>query len=152
MTTLVPADFKIPLCVETADFIIRPLMISDAVKDYDAVMTSLDHLQGIFGPESDWPTRELSLEQDIIDLGWHQKEFQRRSSFAYTVMSPDQSTCLGCLYIYPHEAADYDAKVYCWVRASHASLLDQILFARLQDWLKRDWPFINIEFPGRTPS
>lgn len=152
MKPFVPVDFAIPMRVETLEFIIRPLLITDAIKDYDAVMTSLEHLHGIFGTDSDWPTTTLTLEQDIIDLGWHHKEFQRRSSFAYTVMSTDETKCLGCLYIYPHESEQYDAKVYCWIRASHARTLDKMLFSALQDWLKTCWPLTNIEFPGRTPD
>jgi len=77
------------------------LTVNDVIKDYDAVMSSLNHLQGIFGPNSTWPEADLTLEQDLIDLGWHQKEFQIRSSFAYTVVSPDETRVLGCLYIFP---------------------------------------------------
>jgi hypothetical protein len=43
----------------------------------------------------------LTLEQNLIDLGWHQKEFQRRRSFAYTVVHPSESQVLGCVYINP---------------------------------------------------
>lgn len=77
------------------------MTVNDVIKDYDAVMSSLNHLQGIFGPNSTWPEADLTLEQDLIDLGWHQKEFQIRSSFAYTVVSPDETRVLGCLYIFP---------------------------------------------------
>ncbi|HTQ08616.1 MAG TPA: hypothetical protein VMI31_00950, partial [Fimbriimonadaceae bacterium] len=73
----------------------RALTVNDVVKDYDAVMTSIDHLQGVFGEHSTWPSPNMTLEQDLIDLGWHQKEFQKRSSFAYTMMSLDERQCLG---------------------------------------------------------
>jgi hypothetical protein len=49
------------------------------------------------------------LEQDLIDLGWHQKEFQRRSSFDYAVMSLDETRLLGCVHVDPPEKASYDA-------------------------------------------
>ncbi len=65
------------------------LIVNDVVKDYDAVMTSLDHLKGVFGPKSYWPSAELTFEQDLIDLGWHQKEFQIRRSCTYTIVSLD---------------------------------------------------------------
>jgi hypothetical protein len=90
----VPLDFNIPEKLETEKFRLRMLTVNDVVKDYDAVMTSIDHLKGVFGPQSKWPTEELTFEQDLIDLGWHQKEFQRRSSFAYTVMNKEESQCL----------------------------------------------------------
>ena len=84
------------------------LTVDDVVKDYDAVMTSVDHLRGVFGPQSDWPAEDLTLEQDLIDLGWHQKEFQIRRSFAYTVMNLSETTCLGCVYINPARNRGYD--------------------------------------------
>ncbi len=54
MAHFVPADFDVPVGLETADFRIRPLLIGDVVKDYDAVMSSADHLQGIFSTEGRW--------------------------------------------------------------------------------------------------
>ena len=98
MKSFVPDSVIIPSGIETEDFKIRILTINDVVKDYDAVMSSIDHLKGVFGPNNPWPDVDLTLEQDLIDLGWHQKEFQIRSSFAYTVMRPDESRCLGCPY------------------------------------------------------
>lgn len=69
------------------------LTVNDVVKDYNAVMTSIEHLQKTkpFGPDHKWPTKDLTFEQDLIDLGWHQKEFQRKTSFACTVMSLEGS-------------------------------------------------------------
>ena len=120
MTPFVPEAFAVPQRLVHAAFILRPLLITDVVKDYDAVMSSVEHLQGVFGPGSDWPVG-LSFEQDLIDLGWHHKEFQRRRSFAYTMMRPDEQLCLGCVYLYPSADPDIDAEIYCWVRASHAA-------------------------------
>jgi hypothetical protein len=51
---------------------LRALLMSDAVGDYDAVMSSREALWECFGPGSDWPREDLSLEQDTIDLAWHQ--------------------------------------------------------------------------------
>ena len=126
------------------------LTVNDVVKDYDAVMTSVDHLRGVFGPESTWPAADLTLEQDLIDLGWHQKEFQIRRSFAYTVMSPDESVCLGCCYIYPSDKGGFAAKAFWWVRSSAlAEGLDDRLGAAFRAWLRDRWPFKRVAFPGR---
>ena len=152
MHAFVPDDFIVPTRLVRPQFILRPLLISDVVKDYEAVMTSVQHLQGVFGPGSRWPEPTLSFEQDLIDLGWHHKEFQRRSSFAHTVLSPDETTCLGCTYIYPSKRPGFTAEAYCWVRASHATLLDGVLFAAFKDWLAAAWPFERVAYPGRdTP-
>jgi hypothetical protein len=98
---LVPEDFDVPEILETQRMRLRPLTINDAVKDYEAVMTSEERLRSVFDPGGDWPSG-LTLEQDIIELGWHQTEFQLRTSFAYTVVSLDESEVLGCIYNLPN--------------------------------------------------
>jgi hypothetical protein len=110
---LVPDSFEVPDKLETSKFRLRMLKITDVGRDYDAVMTSVDHLKGVFGPSSHWPSADLTLEQDLIDLGWHQKEFQRRTSFAYAVMNPDESRCLGCVYILGSSKARLRLKSTC---------------------------------------
>ena len=111
--TLVPDDFEVPAVLETDKFRLRMLTVNDLIKDYDAVMTSADHLQATYS-QGGWPVG-LTLEEDLIDLGWHQREFTLRYSFAYTVMSLDESMCLGCMYINPSEKADYDARITMWI-------------------------------------
>ena len=149
-TPFVPHDFEIPEVLETDKFKLRMLTVNDVVKDYDAVMTSIDHLQGVFGPNSKWPSEDLTFEQDLIDLGWHQKEFQRRSSFAYTVMNLNESQCVGCVYIVPTTKVGYDAAVYLWVRKSEYERgLDPLLFKSVKEWIKDKWQFEKVAFPGR---
>ena len=149
----IPTDFKVPEKFENQFFRLRMLTVNDVVKDYDAVMTSIDHLQGVFGPRSKWSGKELTLEQDLIDLGWHQKEFQRRSSFAYTVMNKEESQCLGCVYINSSFKIDFDAEVYLWVRQSaYENGLDPVLFDAVKNWIKKVWPFQKVAYPGRDVS
>jgi len=56
-TSFVPENFKVPEKLETDNFRLRKLIVNDVVKDYDAVMTSIDHLQGVFGKRSTWPSK-----------------------------------------------------------------------------------------------
>lgn len=150
MKKIIPLDFQIPEVLETNKFRLRILKVSDVVKDYDAVMTSIEHLQGIFGPRSQWPSSDLTFEQDLIDLGWHQKEFQARSSFAYTVMNLQESQCLGCVYIFPTDKFDYEAEVYMWVRKSvYDEGSDQVLYEAVKKWIAEKWPFNKVAYPGR---
>ncbi len=142
----VPREFEIPAGMETDRYRLRMLTVHDVVKDYEAVMSSVDHLKGVLDPDSSWP-EGLSLEQDLIDLGWHQKEFQRRSSFAYTVMSLDEQRCLGCIYIYPSTEADAD--VFFWVRSDQFEALDENLNQTVRDWMSESWPFGKVQYPGR---
>jgi hypothetical protein len=145
----VSESFQVPAGLNADQFRLRMLTVNDVVKDYDAVMTSADHLQGLFGTQSKWPTG-LTLEQNLIDLGWHQKEFQKRSSFAYTVMNLDESICLGCVYIYPPATEAFEAEVRLWARASEVENgLEIKLFQAVRKWIADDWPFTVVAYPGR---
>ena len=150
MYPFVSSDFKVPEKLETKKFLLRMLTVNDVVKDYDAVMTSVARLKKMFGRNGKWPTG-LTFEQDLIDLGWHHKEFQQRRSFAYTVMNPTESQCIGCIYINPTRKRGYDAAVYLWVRDSEFEKgMDPILFDAVKEWLASDWPFRKVAYPGRT--
>jgi hypothetical protein len=149
---LVPPDFQVPLRLEGDGFHLRMLTINDLVKDYDAVMSSATRLRGLMRPGSSWPDG-LTLEDDLIDLGWHQREFRLRRSFCYTMMSPDESICLGCCYIYPSEKSSFDAKVFWWVRTiALADDFDERLGVAFRGWLGNVWPFKRVAFPGRDIS
>ncbi len=146
----VPNDFQIPETLEGEGFRLRMLTVNDVVKDYDAVMTSIDHLRGVFGPRSKWPQPALTLEQDLIDLGRHQKEFQVRSSFAYTVMNPTETQCLGCVYILKPTKAGFDAEVYMWLRKSEFDRgADPYFYETVKHWISERWPFEKVAYPGR---
>ena len=145
---LVPIEFEVPENLQTEEFHLRVLTINDVVKDYDAVMSSVEHLKTIW-PGGSWP-EGLTLEQDLVDLGWHQKEFQLRRSFAYTVVTPTESNIMGCVYIYPSDKQGYDAEVYLWARQSElAGGLEARLYAVICTWIAEGWPFTRVAFPGR---
>ena len=147
----VPAEYVVSSELVTANFTLRMLSVDDVEKDFDAVMSSAARLSQVW-PDSGWPAG-LTLRQNLIDLGWHEKEFQNRSSFAYTMVASDESQVLGCVYFYPTEKAGYDAEVFLWVRESAAARdLDKELFEVVQHWLASDWPFENPAYPGRTIS
>lgn len=57
------------------------LTVNDLIKDYEVVMTSVEHIQEI------WAST------------WHQKEFMKRRTFAFTVISLDESKVLGAVYV-----------------------------------------------------
>ena len=151
---LVPHDFDVPDVLEHARFRLRMLSVNDLVKDYDAVMSSVEHLRTTFSRESggSWP-EGLTIEDDLVDLGWHQREFTLRTSFAYTMMTLDESRCLGCVYIMPTRRRDHDCKVEMWVRADTlASGLDEELYRTVRAWIADIWPFTKPAFPGRAVS
>ena len=144
----VPPDFTVPQTLETNEFRLRMLTVNDVVKDYDAVMSSVDHCKTIW-PGLGWP-EGLTLEQNLIDLGWHQKEFQTRRSFAYTVVTLDETRVVGCVYILPTRKKGHDAEVYLWARQSElAGGLEDRLYEAVRNWVAKEWPFKAAAFPGR---
>jgi len=146
----VPPTFIVPEFLETNRFRLRMLRASDVDKDYDAVMTSIDHLQGVFGAQSTWPSKDLTRERDLLDLEWHESEFYKRSSFTYTVMNLDESLCLGCVYIFPSKSKDYQADIFMWVRKSEYDQgLDPVLFQSIRNWITEKWPFTRVRYPLR---
>ena len=134
MTPLVPDGFQVPAGLDTPRFRLRMLTVRDVVADFEAIRGRAPG---------------LTLEQNLIDLGWHQKEFQDRRSFAYTVVDPaDDGHVLGCAYVYPADEPGFDALATCWVRREAAEL-DGELFEAFRAWLERDWPFERVAYPGR---
>src|SRR3989304_7408461 len=96
--TFVPKDLKVTEKLKQTDFLIRKLCARDVYLDYLAVMSSIDVIQKTRG--GSWPTKDLTFEDDLIDLAWHQREFEHKSSFAYTVVNKEGTECLGCLYFF----------------------------------------------------
>ena len=146
---IVPKDLVVPQRLQGEGFHLRMLTIDDLVKDYDAVMASRETRPKVMAPGSKWP-EGLTLAESLVDLGWHQREFTIRHSFAYTVMVPDESQCLGCSYIYPSDRRGYDVMAAYWARGDRLSDgLEESLGLAFRDWLKSDWPFREVAFPGR---
>ena len=148
----VPETFTVPARFETDRYRLRMLTVNDVVKDYDAVMSSAEHIQQL-RPGGVWPTG-LTLEQNLIDLGWHQKEFQNRSSFAFTVVELDEARVIGCIYINPTRKVGYDAEIHLWTRPPEqlSYLNESRLRATVKQWLAKAWPFSAPVFPGADIS
>ena len=50
----------------------------------------------------------------------------------------------------PSLKTDFDAEAYLWVRQSEfESGLDPILFDAVKNWIKKEWPFKKVAYPGR---
>jgi len=142
MFELVPDDFAVPAGLEHERFRLRMLTVDDAVKDFDAICDRVDR------HGSPRPPFVESVAENLVDLGWHQREFQLRRSFAYTVVAPDESRVLGCAYIDPSET--HDARVWMWVRrGAWEDGLDPILEAAVREWLARKWPFESVDWGQR---
>ena len=146
----VPAEFEVPQKLETDQFRLRMLSVDDVDKDYEAVVSSAERLRSMFNQWGGWPREGFTIQENLEDLKRHQKEFERRDAFAYTVVSLDENIVLGCVYIDPSQLEDADAEVLMWVRESeYEKGMDPILFHVVNEWLKNTWPFEKVVYPGR---
>lgn len=145
-------EFTVPEELVTTDFRLRMLTVHDVVKDFEAVTVSKPQLVQLFPTSSGWP-EGLTLEDNLIDLGWHQREFTRRRSFAYTVLSLDGTRVIGCVYINPTRKVGYDADVTFWARESYqGDPADRALETAVRAWVASEWQFAKPAFPGRDMS
>ena len=93
----------------------RPLRLADAEADFEAVMAAGDRLIGGMDPESRWP-EGLTLHENRVDLGWHEREFTLGHSFAWTILAPEGAPTLGCAYLSPSDRAGAEAMAFWWLR------------------------------------
>ena len=135
-----PDDFDPPDGLEHDRFRQRKLTIHGVDSDLEAI------LERVTPQGEPHPPRGLTRDKNLADLGWHETEFRMRSSFAYTVVAPDESRVLGCVYVNPDEQAD--AQVRLWVRRD-AYELDGALEAAVREWIASSWPFTSVRCPER---
>lgn len=113
-----------------------PLSPAHVQEDYDIVMQTAPFLSD--GPGA-WPDG-LTLQENAIDLAWHEREFTTNRSFSWILRSED-GTYLGCFYIYPELGQRGFAKVVLWIRSRQGRAeLALRLRAELADWTKAALP------------
>lgn len=147
----VPTDFRPPTHLVTEQTVLRPLGPEHNEADYAAWTSSVDHIKATPGYSTDsaWPDAGMSLVQNLRDLEMHARHFAAREGFTYTVLDRrDEARVIGCVYIYPHDDAAYDAHVRSWVSAARAEL-DVEVWRAVSDWLARDWPFEAVDYASR---
>jgi hypothetical protein len=147
----IPEDVEIPVGFETGEFKVRPITVADAEKDYEAVMESIAIIHARLLDDG-WPTTAFSLEENRKDMERKERRRERRSSFTYAVVSPDESRVLGSVYI-NEGIGGPDAAVFLWVRKSEEGTgLDSRLEAGVRKWIGEAWPFDRVVYPGRGQS
>ena len=148
-----PEGATVPEERRTERLLLRPLRATDVALDYDAVMSSPEMLRR--WSQGTWPADDFTLAGNLADLERHEREHHERVAFTFTVLSPDEKRCLGCVYFTPvgPEAAtlcpgaEHATQVGFWVRASEiASDLDRHLLATVRGWLKTAWAFDRVLF------
>lgn len=147
----VAADFQVPTLVEAPGFRIVPLGPELVDIDFAAYMSSIEHLQTTFTRSTSWPHANVSAADAMKDMQTEQARFEKRSSFAYAVLTPDGKRERGCVYVYPSEVPGYDAVVTMWVtKAEFDAGFDAELYAWATAWVAKEWPFAKVAYPGRA--
>jgi len=147
----VAADFQVPTLVEAPGFRIVPLGPELVDIDFAAYMSSIEHLQTTFTRSTSWPHKDVSAADAMKDMQTEQARFEKRSSFAYAVLTPDGKRERGCVYVYPSEVPGYDAVVTMWVtKAEFDAGFDAELYAWATAWVAKEWPFAKVAYPGRS--
>jgi hypothetical protein len=139
------ADTNIPTKHTLGTVKLNALTVDDLNRDFEAVMESAADIRAA-NPSDTWPDG-LTLDQNLIDLAWHQKEFQTRRSFTW-VIEDFEGEYLGCLYVYPSIGGETSADVTWWWRTGMS--VDRERFRKdLHDWLAGpDWPRMDYHFDG----
>ncbi len=144
----------VPAELRTEQFVLRPIVADDSEADYDAVMETREYLR--LWQQSTWPEDDFTVEANRKDLVELERRHVERRAFTYTVLAPDGTECLGCVYVFPPSAAflmkstvtpvgdddwaDVDAVVFFWARASQMETgMDERLLAALRAWLNEEW-------------
>ena len=89
--TFVPGSFQPPLRHTAAKYQLVPLGPDLARHDYDAYMSSIQHLRETFSSGGGWPHEKLTMEDALKDVQGEEQRFKARRAFTYAVLTPDGS-------------------------------------------------------------
>lgn len=144
------AEFEPPEEIIGWGFKLVPLGPEVVDLDFEAYMSSMEHLQTTFSRSGNWPREGITDEEAMQDMLNEQGRFERRESFAYAVLTPEGDRELGCVYIKPGSKPGYDAEVTLWVtQAEFDKGFDDTLYEWTKYWVEQSWPFTEVAFPGR---
>lgn len=150
-SSFVPADFHAPTSATGAGFKIVPLGPELVKVDFDAYMSSIEHLQKTFSRSTSWPHKGISDADAMRDMENESARFKNRQSFAYAVLTSDGSRERGSVYVSPSPIQGYDAVVRLWVtKAEYDDGFDAELYKWVTGWIRTDWPFQKVAYPGRS--
>jgi hypothetical protein len=147
----VPADFQVPELYTDPQgkYKLKPLGPHYAKLDYNAYMSSIDHLQKTFTFSTNWPKPGITMAEAIADVEGELAGFKARKKFTYAVLNMRETQELGCVYISPSPKQGYDAQVRMWVTQFQYDLgFEKTLYLNMSAWLKSRWPFEKVAFIG----
>lgn len=156
-----PADLVPPDRLIADDYVLRPITVADAQLDHEAVMASRELLRR--WEQSTWPEDDFTVDDNRADMELMERRHADGYAFGYTMLTPDESECLGCVYVFPHDAKflaaadiaalgerrwdEIGAAVLFWVRADRLDGgLDDRLLADLRRWFADAWAVAPVVF------
>ena len=134
---IVPPDFDVPQALDGDGFRLEPLGPRHNERDHDAWMGSIEHIRSLPGFGGDWP-QPMSLEDNLADLEMHDRHFEERIGFTYSVLTGDE--VIGCVYIYPAGSGRTGIEVRSWTTQQSREVHPKLLSA-LTTWMDEAWPF-----------
>ena len=143
MAAFIPDNFEGPIEFVGPGFRLEPLGPQHNERDYAAWSSSIEHIRmtpGFPDPADDWPY-SMSLEDNLADMLMHQRHFETRVGFTYSILDRDE--VVGCVYVYPSRNEGVDAEITSWVTADRAEL-DEIVWRTLNEWMAQEWPFETV--------
>ncbi|MEZ5356995.1 MAG: hypothetical protein R2762_30510 [Bryobacteraceae bacterium] len=144
----VPPDFAVPEAYAGKGYKLVPLGPDLVRHDYDAYMSSIDHIRANFG-SGRWPRPGITMKEALADVEGEIARFRARQSFAYAVLTPDGSRELGCFYLRPAKASGFDASANLWVTKEQFDRgFEATLVRDMKQWLGK-WPFQKVDWPAR---
>ena len=149
----VPASFAVPREYRAAQFKLVPLGPDLAQQDYQAYMSSIEHLQKTFTGTDSWPNKNVTMADAVKDVEGEKSRFDARKSFTYSVLTLNGAKELGCVYITPSAKQGYDAAVRIWVtQEQYDHGFETVLVPEVKTWLAAQWPFKKVAWPKREIS
>jgi hypothetical protein len=137
--TFVPDKFMVPAPPSIGDYTWNILEPEILAQDYGA----LQHAAGRTGGN------RSTTNEDYGELKRHRWEFQRQTSFAYGILTADGTEEVACVYVNPSKKQGYDATVrFLMTDRGAKEGLEPLLTAKVRQWIKTEWPFAKVAFPG----
>ncbi len=156
----VASHFAAPKSGAFPGYLLRVLGPAFADQDFSAVTASSEVIRNVFGPENDWPSKEITFEENKADLYRHEREFNEGKAFAYSLLDHKEERYFGCLYLKPIKSKTgldqrhtrFDAQAYLWLSVLQQDLDETLVQAQLSAWFASDWNLPRVAWPGHDPN
>ena len=134
---LVPDNFLVPVVPKLGNFVWIY---------HDPTITSADMKMFRNMPRPQEPI----MSEEIASLKRHEWELVHNIAFSWAVCTPDEGEELAYVQIFPSPKQGYDAMIRIAV-TNHGieAGLDKIIEAPVKEWIKTQWPFQKVGYPGR---